>query len=109
MQAINLNSIFKSNKTQRTDKENKIQASIEILKMQTFAGVIIEEIDDDDGDGEEEKAEPAATNQWRSAAENVSNTQAESTVGSSSSTHIADVPINNDQLRNLGEDPATIR
>lgn len=108
MQAMNLNSIFKSNKTQRTDKENKILASIEILKLQTFAGVIIEEIDDD-GDGEEEKAEPAATNQWRSAVENVSNTQAESTVGSSSSTHIADVPINNDQLRNLGEDPATIR
>ncbi|XP_078162423.1 tetratricopeptide repeat (TPR)-like superfamily protein [Carex rostrata] len=76
-------------------------------KRTVSKGVIIEEIDD--GDGEDEKAEPAATNQWRSAVENVSNTQAESTVGSSSSTHIADVPINNDQLRNLGEDPATIR
>jgi tetratricopeptide (TPR) repeat protein len=75
-------------------------------KRTVSKGVIIEEIDDDD---EEEKAESTTNNQWRSAIENISNPQAESTVGSSSNTHIADVPINSDQLRNLGEDPATIR
>jgi hypothetical protein len=78
--------------------------------LQTFAGVIIEEIDDDDDDDSEEaNTDPTATNQWRSADKNRSNPPANSTVGSSSSTQIADAPINSEQLRNIGEDSATIR
>ncbi|KAJ4744733.1 Peptidyl-prolyl cis-trans isomerase D [Rhynchospora pubera] len=73
-------------------------------KRTVSKGVIIEEIDDEETEEEDEKAEPTATNQQRSVVENTSSPPAETTVGSSSSSS-----INSEQLRSLGEDPATIR
>ncbi|KAJ3669943.1 hypothetical protein LUZ60_010267 [Juncus effusus] len=80
-----------------------------VVKKRTVSkGVIIEEISDDEK--EEEKPESSSVRQWRSPVENsgslpVENNKARST----ESTKSADLPLESERLKSLGDDPATIR